>query len=39
MSVPVYTKPIGLNYNGQIDYSNPYNMEDFLNSYQTAIEE
>ena len=39
MSVPVYTKPIGLNYNGQIDYSNPYDMEDFLNSYQTAIEE
>ena len=39
MSVPVYTKPISLNYNGQIDYSNPYDMEDFLNSYQTAIEE
>lgn len=39
MSIPVYTKPIGLNYNGQIDYSNPYDMEDFLNSYQTAIEE
>ena len=40
MSVPVYTKPIGLNYNGQIDYNNPYdNMEDFLSSYQTAIEE
>ena len=40
MSVPVYTKPIGLNYNGYVDYSNPYSqMEDFLSSYQTAIEE
>ena len=39
MSVPVYTKPIGLNYNGQIDYNSPYNMEDFLNSYQAAIDE